>query len=321
MRLGEHATFLGWLDREQLADAYASADVFLFCSRTDTYGQVIAEAQASGLPVVAVDEGGPATLIRDRQTGWLCEPEPGASSPRRSPSSRPRRSCASGSRGRRWPRSAGAPGRRRWPSSPPATRRALGALAPQAASPRRCARSPELRAAVAFGRSSWSPLRPRSAVPAEVDEQPATAAPPAGPDLEDPELYFNRELSWLDFNDRVLQLAEDPNRCRCSSAPSSRRSGSRTSTRSSWSGSPTSRTMVEAGTQARAADGMLRDGDARGDPRAGARPARARRPRRRARAAPGAGRARDPDHHPRAGLRRGARGARATCSSARCSRS
>ena len=76
VRLGEHATFLGWLDREQLADAYASSDVFLFCSRTDTYGQVIAEAQASGLPVVAVNEGGPATLIRDGQTGWLCEPNP-----------------------------------------------------------------------------------------------------------------------------------------------------------------------------------------------------------------------------------------------------
>ena len=30
------------------------------------------------------------------------------------------------------------------------------------------------------------------------------------PDLEDPALYFNRELSWLEFNDRVLQLAEDP---------------------------------------------------------------------------------------------------------------
>src|SRR5688572_1280993 len=31
----------------------------------------------------------------------------------------------------------------------------------------------------------------------------------AEPDLTDPSLYFNRELSWLDFNDRVLQLAED----------------------------------------------------------------------------------------------------------------
>ena len=74
-RLGEHATFLGWLDREQLARAYASADVFLFCSQTDTYGQVIVEAQASGLPVVAVAEGGPVSLITDRRTGWLCDPD------------------------------------------------------------------------------------------------------------------------------------------------------------------------------------------------------------------------------------------------------
>ena len=74
-RLGERATFLGWLDREQLAHAYASADVFLFCSRTDTYGQVIAEAQASGLPVVAVAEGGPLSLVRDRHSGWLCAPD------------------------------------------------------------------------------------------------------------------------------------------------------------------------------------------------------------------------------------------------------
>src|SRR5215211_8258731 len=33
---------------------------------------------------------------------------------------------------------------------------------------------------------------------------------PSSPDLEDPSLYFNRELSWLEFNERVLQLAEDP---------------------------------------------------------------------------------------------------------------
>jgi polyphosphate kinase len=41
-------------------------------------------------------------------------------------------------------------------------------------------------------------------------EPAAPARPPARPDLEDSSLYFNRELSWLDFNDRVLQLAEDP---------------------------------------------------------------------------------------------------------------
>jgi polyphosphate kinase len=43
-----------------------------------------------------------------------------------------------------------------------------------------------------------------------VAEQPAAVAEAPGPDLEDASLYFNRELSWLDFNDRVLQLAEDP---------------------------------------------------------------------------------------------------------------
>ena len=75
-RLGSRATFLGWLDREELARAYASSDLFLFCSQTDTYGQVIAEAQASGLAVVAVDAGGPATLVDDRHTGWLCRPDP-----------------------------------------------------------------------------------------------------------------------------------------------------------------------------------------------------------------------------------------------------
>ncbi len=74
-RLGEHATFLGWLEGDDLARAYASADLFLFCSRTDTYGQVVLEAGASGLPVVAVGEGGPAALIENRHTGILCQPD------------------------------------------------------------------------------------------------------------------------------------------------------------------------------------------------------------------------------------------------------
>jgi len=74
----EHATFLGWLSGDELARAYASADMFLFASQTDTFGQVILEAQASGLPVVAVAQGGPTSLIEDRVSGLLCEADANA---------------------------------------------------------------------------------------------------------------------------------------------------------------------------------------------------------------------------------------------------
>ena len=74
-RLGERATFLGWLEGDALARAYASADAFLFASATETFGQVVLEAQASGLPVVAVDRGGPSSLIQHGETGLLAEPE------------------------------------------------------------------------------------------------------------------------------------------------------------------------------------------------------------------------------------------------------
>jgi glycosyltransferase involved in cell wall biosynthesis/predicted metal-dependent phosphoesterase TrpH len=77
-RLGEHATFLGWLHGAELARAYASADLFLFASQTDTFGQVILEAQASGVPVVAVAAGGPISLIEHGATGLLCEPNAAA---------------------------------------------------------------------------------------------------------------------------------------------------------------------------------------------------------------------------------------------------
>lgn len=77
-RLGDSATFMGWLGGRDLAVAYASADLFAFASRTDTFGQVILEAQASGLPVVAVNEGGPASLIADGETGLLTGPKPEA---------------------------------------------------------------------------------------------------------------------------------------------------------------------------------------------------------------------------------------------------
>ena len=77
-RLGGAATFLGWLEGEALARAYADADLFLFCSQTDTFGQVVLEAQASGVPVVAVDAGGPSELIANGRSGLLCPPRASA---------------------------------------------------------------------------------------------------------------------------------------------------------------------------------------------------------------------------------------------------
>src|SRR5206468_3645546 len=74
-RLGDRATFLGWLDGDELAAAYASADMFLFASRTDTFGQVLLEAMASGVPVIAVDEGGPRSIVRHGLTGLLRAPD------------------------------------------------------------------------------------------------------------------------------------------------------------------------------------------------------------------------------------------------------
>jgi glycosyltransferase involved in cell wall biosynthesis/predicted metal-dependent phosphoesterase TrpH len=77
-RLGNRATFLGWLEGSALAAAYAGADAFCFPSETDTFGQVVLEAQASGLPVLAVDVGGPRELIRDGVDGLLRPADPEA---------------------------------------------------------------------------------------------------------------------------------------------------------------------------------------------------------------------------------------------------
>jgi glycosyltransferase involved in cell wall biosynthesis len=65
------AFFTGYLRGRELAAAYASADIFAFPSTTDTFGNVILEAQASGLPVVVSDSGGPKELVADKATGLI----------------------------------------------------------------------------------------------------------------------------------------------------------------------------------------------------------------------------------------------------------
>jgi len=65
------AAFLGYLDHEQLAAYYASADIFVFPSTTDTFGNVILEAQAAGLPVIVSDKGGPKENVVHGETGLI----------------------------------------------------------------------------------------------------------------------------------------------------------------------------------------------------------------------------------------------------------
>jgi glycosyltransferase involved in cell wall biosynthesis len=68
---GTPATFTGFLQGEELARAFASADAMVFPSTTDTWGNVVLEAQASGLPVVVTDKGGPHELIENGVTGLM----------------------------------------------------------------------------------------------------------------------------------------------------------------------------------------------------------------------------------------------------------
>jgi glycosyltransferase involved in cell wall biosynthesis/predicted metal-dependent phosphoesterase TrpH len=67
--------FVGELLGIELAELYASADLFCFPSTTDTFGQVLLEAAASGLPVVAADAGGNSELVQQWHSGLLVPPE------------------------------------------------------------------------------------------------------------------------------------------------------------------------------------------------------------------------------------------------------
>lgn len=72
---GMPVTFAGFLHGEELAAAYASSDIFLMPSRTETLGLVVLEAMSSGLPVVAARAGGIPEMIQDGVSGYLFDEE------------------------------------------------------------------------------------------------------------------------------------------------------------------------------------------------------------------------------------------------------
>jgi glycosyltransferase involved in cell wall biosynthesis len=73
-RLGPCTRFAGYRSGQDLADHYAAADIFAFSSLTETFGNVVLEAMASGLPVVALRAGGVGETVRPGETGLLVEP-------------------------------------------------------------------------------------------------------------------------------------------------------------------------------------------------------------------------------------------------------
>ncbi|MCR6106838.1 glycosyltransferase family 1 protein [Salipaludibacillus agaradhaerens] len=73
-KYNKEITFTGFANSDKLAELYASADIFMFPSATETFGNVVLEALSSGLPVIGADKGGTKHLVTDRKTGYLCSP-------------------------------------------------------------------------------------------------------------------------------------------------------------------------------------------------------------------------------------------------------
>jgi glycosyltransferase involved in cell wall biosynthesis len=69
------AEFPGVLRGEELSEAYANMDLFVFPSHTDTFGNVVLEAMASGVPAIVTPDGGPCTIVRDGETGCIVPDE------------------------------------------------------------------------------------------------------------------------------------------------------------------------------------------------------------------------------------------------------
>jgi len=75
-RTGARDVFLaGWHGHEELPPFLRAGDLLVHAAVREQFGQVLIEAMACGLPVVAVDRGGPAAIVEDPEDGWLTEPD------------------------------------------------------------------------------------------------------------------------------------------------------------------------------------------------------------------------------------------------------
>lgn len=68
-----HVEVTGFLDGERLSEAYANMDVFVFPSETETFGNVVQEANAAGVPAIVTNQGGPKFIVRHGETGYIAE--------------------------------------------------------------------------------------------------------------------------------------------------------------------------------------------------------------------------------------------------------
>ncbi|WP_371931591.1 glycosyltransferase [Bacillus sp. MMSF_3328] len=67
-----NVTMTGYVTGEELAGLYAAADLLVFPSPTETFGNVVLEALSSGTPAIVADKGGPAEIISEGRTGRIC---------------------------------------------------------------------------------------------------------------------------------------------------------------------------------------------------------------------------------------------------------
>jgi len=74
----EQVVFAGFVPEEEMATCYAAANLYAHTGRAESFGLAVLEASAAGLPVVAVDEGGPREIIVPGETGFLVAAEPAA---------------------------------------------------------------------------------------------------------------------------------------------------------------------------------------------------------------------------------------------------